>query len=222
MSLEIKSLCLSLPENTTNQNARILPMTTDTVQRANDDKVDLVVKRLYRLIRKEPRSLLLDGTNNSPSWSGLKRVLLAMNIHKDSIFVDFGCGFGIPSIATALLFGCKCYGIDYHPSMAKEATTMAKEAGVSHLCTFERLDFLDMPSDWITSRGISHVYTFDPVVNPDAHAAMTNVVELSPDVQYIASSFGADYWAGTTRIASEKISMLTSGQSFTMSILERD
>jgi sterol 24-C-methyltransferase len=59
--------------------------------------------------------------------------------------LDIGCGVGEPGRAVAHFAGCEVVGLninDYQLGKAKEYT---KEAGLSHLCTYVKGDFMNMP-----------------------------------------------------------------------------
>lgn len=63
------------------------------------------------------------------------------NITKNDAVLDAGCGIGGSSIFLASKVGCKVTGITLSERQAATARQQAEKRGVSHLVTFETMDF---------------------------------------------------------------------------------
>jgi SAM-dependent methyltransferase len=169
----------------------------------------------YHEMRRDP---LLGGSNNAPTYGHLTRVLAAMGLDRDAVFVDLGCGFGMPSILAATTYGCRCFGVDYLPEMVARARAAARRAGVDHLCQFDLLDLTDLDPAWLTQRGATHVYSFDAVITPAAWNTMRDAV-CRAGIPCVASCFGLAYWPGAAAVAKIRIKMVSSGEGRTMHVM---
>jgi hypothetical protein len=119
---------------------------------------------VYRKMNRDPYA---GASNNSPRQAALLRVLGELGLRRnESVFLDAGSGFGIPCIAVALFYGVRCYGVEHSVELVERSKIYAREAGVADLCTFEHLDIKKLDGRWLTSRGITHIYSFDRVFLP--------------------------------------------------------
>jgi cyclopropane fatty-acyl-phospholipid synthase-like methyltransferase len=173
-----------------------------------------VVARAYAEMRRDPS---LGGSNNAPTRANLARVLAAMRLDRDSVLVDAGCGFGMPSIIAAATYGCRCYGVDHLPGMVDRARAAARRAGVDHLCTFDLVDLADLDPAWLAERRVTHAYSFDAVIAPAAWNAMRDAV-CRAGVECVASCFGPAYWPGRS-VEKVRIRMVSSGEGRTMHVM---
>jgi hypothetical protein len=168
-----------------------------------------ILKKLYNKMSKD---LAIGGSNNAPRMSGLVKVLEQMKLDKNSVFVDFGSGFGLPSIAACLLYGCRCYGVDCDSVMVEKSNEFQALVGLgSDQCTFSLLNLKHLDTKWIQDRKITHVYTFDKVIAPEEWNIMQKAVSSVPAVVSIASNFAVSYWFSNVRRPENKIRVQLSG-----------
>jgi SAM-dependent methyltransferase len=141
-----------------------------SIELGPDDEIGVLFKKFFdRIIRRWRDNLTSGGENNSISYAGIRKVgdqLHEMrNFTSNSVFADIGSGAGIPQIYIALKYGCHTYGIERDLKLVNIADGYAREAGVSHLCTFEHKDIEDLKTDttWFSDRRVTHLFTFDGV-----------------------------------------------------------
>ena len=65
-----------------------------------------------------------------------------MNLKPGMKVLDVGCGVGGPAREIAKFIGCEIVGITINQQQVDRAIEMTAQAGLSHLCTFLRGDFL--------------------------------------------------------------------------------
>lgn len=170
------------------------------------------IKSIYKRLTKD---LLLDGSSNSATLSGLLSVLNELNLSKDSVFLDLGSGLGIPCITVAALFGCKCYGIEYSEDLVIRSRIYAKDAEVDNLCTFITYDINNLNESWIDNLKVTHAYSFDKAIIPSTWNHMHDILEKS-NVIYIVSCF--DKYIN--KISKKKVRLISSGESKTVYIFK--
>lgn len=143
----------------------------DTQLETLNDAESELSKHINWLLRKWRKDLKSGGSNNSTTYSGLKKVFDSMHLVRpftaQSVFVDMGSGAGIPCIYIAMRFGCKVYGIEYDSDLVNIAKKYARESGVENLCFFEAKDFSTMRPVWFENRQVTHTFAFDGVYSPE-------------------------------------------------------
>ena len=87
------------------------------------------------------------GVNNLKAALIKEMEVLAniVEISKDDIVLDAGCGVGGSSIYMAEHFGCQVYGITLSEQQVKKASTAATQRNVNHLANFQKADFHQTP-----------------------------------------------------------------------------
>ena len=86
-------------------------------------------------------------------------------ITKDDYVLDAGCGVGGNAVWLAKTFGCKVVGVSIVPEQVETAKKRAKEAGVSDLCDFKLMDYMNFtfPDETFTVvMGLESICYADP------------------------------------------------------------
>lgn len=147
----------------------------------SDDDVDKIMRPLTDLWLA---SLHSEGSNNSATLAGIKKVFSAMHrvcpFDGRSSLVDLGSGAGLPAIYAALKYGIPAYGIEYDPKLVEIAKGFALKAGVQDLVSFEVRDIGSLDAGWYQRRGITHVYSYDVVFEPGCWNQMFDVLKVLP------------------------------------------
>jgi len=73
----------------------------------------------------------------------VEAMLRMVNVVKDDVVYDLGCGDGRIVIAAAQKYGTRGVGIDIDPERIKEAEENARQAGVTHLVKFRNEDLFE-------------------------------------------------------------------------------
>ncbi len=136
-------------------------------------KIDEVLRSLEHQWIKNVHS---EGSNNSTTLSGMKKVFDAMHRQQPftdrSSMIDLGSGAGLPAIYAALKYGISAYGIERDPVLVKLAQEFARQAGVQELVTFAVEEVEQLTTAWYKDRGITHVYSYDVVFSSDCWSTM--------------------------------------------------
>lgn len=111
------------------------------------------LERLYRILGIDPKSThrsIFDIESMSHHLqSEVIKLIRMMNITKDDLVLDAGCGNGAPTRLIAKICGCKIVGFDINPNQIKKAEECAHLEGVNHLIELSVKDVhkLDFPEN---------------------------------------------------------------------------
>ena len=109
--------------------------------------------------------------NNSLSLGGLrvlaKKFAARRSFNSTSVFLDIGCGVGMPCIYFALRYGVKCIGVERHVELVDRARRYARVAGVEKLCTFLLRDAAT-PRFYSDHSHFTHLLAFDACFGDEA------------------------------------------------------
>jgi SAM-dependent methyltransferase len=118
-------------------------------------------------------------------------MLKFVNVTKDDVVYDLGCGDGRIVIAAARQFGARGVGIDIDPERIKEANAAAARAGVSSRVRFEVGDLFD-PAVRISDATVVALYLL-PSLNARLRPRLQN--ELKPGTRIVSNAFSmGDAW----------------------------
>ena len=118
-------------------------------------------------------------------------MLKFVNVTKDDVVYDLGCGDGRIVIAAAKQFGARGVGIDIDPERIKEANTAAARAGVSSRVTFVVGDLFD-PAVKISDATVVTLYLL-PSLNARLRPRLQS--ELKPGTRIVSNAFSmGDAW----------------------------
>ena len=154
-------------EQHTDEEREIVP---DDGNRPYADQVTKIVLNRFRGLNKS------GGTNNSIGLAGLERIIDAMHaivpFTKDSIFIDFGCGAGVPGYYVHARFGCKCVGLDYDPELIRIAKYFqerfsTKADNGTYDCKFFEFDFKNVTVTMLQQSQMTHCFCFDEVFDAE-------------------------------------------------------
>lgn len=99
------------------------------------------LQRMYQAFGVDPKSTdrrVFDTESMSHhTQAEVLKLIRMMNITRDDLLLDAGCGNGAPTRLIAKLCGCKIIGIDINPNQIKKAVDCDHLEGVDHL--IERL-----------------------------------------------------------------------------------
>lgn len=162
------------------------------------------------------------GSNNSPRMSGLLAVLDGMHLSADSVFLDLGSGFGMPSFAAALTYGCKCIGVEYQPHLVQRSNDLCARLKLTDRCQFIETDIMKLDEKWLAEQKVTHIYSFDTVFAVNVWQHMNKFIEAYGDsLRALASNFAYSYWMidGLSGVTQQQISMCVSGERRTFHIM---
>ena len=74
----------------------------------------------------------------------IDHVLRKLQLQKGQEFVDIGCGWGYLVVTAAKKYGAKGLGVTLSEEQYKFAKDLAKKEGVSHLASFENINYQDL------------------------------------------------------------------------------
>ncbi len=102
------------------------------------------LERMYRTFGVDPRSsdrriFDVESMSHHLQHEVIKLITL-MNINKDDMVLDAGCGNGAPSRLIAKMCGCRITGFDINPNQIRKACDCDRLEGVEHLITREIKD----------------------------------------------------------------------------------
>jgi ribosomal protein L11 methylase PrmA len=118
-------------------------------------------------------------------------MLKFVNVTKDDVVYDLGCGDGRIVIAAATQFGARGVGIDIDPERIKEANAAAARAGVSSRVTFVVGDLFD-PAFKISDATVVTLYLL-PSLNARLRPRLQS--ELKPGTRIVSNAFSmGDAW----------------------------
>ena len=109
------------------------------------------LKILYKVLGIDPttthRSVFDIQSMSHHLQSDVIKLIKMMNITKDDLLLDAGCGNGAPTRLIAKLCGCKITGFDINPSQIEKAVDCDRLEGVDYLIKREVKDVhnLDFP-----------------------------------------------------------------------------
>lgn len=199
-----------------------------------------VIARLYRRALKDP-GLGLSSTN-SFSISIAQRSLLLLasclkyTLDRESVFVDVGCGAGLPSIYMSLIHGVRSYGIDHVRScidVANSGRDVVDVAPYSHKdvglderqCAFSVTAVRELTVDWFLKRQVTHVYTFDAAFSAEDTLYLADIVASADTVrfEFVCSCFDS-CWTRWGFVVVKRLTIAMSGGegSRTMYVLARN
>ncbi len=111
------------------------------------------LEKMYQIFGVDPRSTdrrVFDTESMSHHLQHeVLKLIEKMNISKDALVLDAGCGNGAPTRLIAKTHGCKIIGFDINPTQIRKAVDCDSLEGVDHLITREVKDVhkLDYPSE---------------------------------------------------------------------------
>ena len=95
------------------------------------------LERLYQVLGIDPKSThrsIFDLESMSHHLqSEVIKLIKMMNINKDDLLLDAGCGNGAPTRLIAKICGCRIIGFDINPNQIKKAAECDHLEGVNHL-----------------------------------------------------------------------------------------
>lgn len=207
------------------------PLEQTLIERMNAMAGEKVVKQIKRLYDDYARSgssqsLRNKGSTTAIRFGSLFTLLERMELTPDSVLLDIGCGSGFPSIVAAKLWKCTSYGFDVDEELVDQAEKNARRLGVADRCIFGMMDVMDLTSDWLKTRKITHVYWFDKVFPVEAwnHTADVLSEGKTPTIKVIADNYN-DSFAGYRRAEGDDIvsvSMSPSGEGKTFYIQRQE
>jgi|APFre7841882630_1041343.scaffolds.fasta_scaffold00842_4 SAM-dependent methyltransferase len=109
------------------------------------------LRRMYKAFGVDPKSTdrrVFDTESMSHHLqTEVLKLLKMMNITKDALVLDAGCGNGAPTRLIAKIYGCKIVGFDINPNQIKRAVDCDRLEGVDGLIKREAKDVhnLDFP-----------------------------------------------------------------------------
>lgn len=162
------------------------------------------------------------GSNNSPRLGGVLSVLSAMNLTADSVLLDLGSGFGIPSFAAALTYGCKCIGVEYQPHLVKRSNELCAALKLAGRCRFVESDIMKLDEEWLAENKVTHVYSFDTAFTVDVWEHMNEFVSsYGESLRALASNYQYAYWLieALPTVTQQQISMCVSGERRTFYVM---
>jgi cyclopropane fatty-acyl-phospholipid synthase-like methyltransferase len=102
------------------------------------------LERMYRTFGVDPRSSdrrVFDVESMSHHLQHeVIKLITQMNINKDDLVLDAGCGNGAPSRLIAKMCGCRITGFDINPNQIRKARDCDRLEGVENLITREIKD----------------------------------------------------------------------------------
>ncbi len=177
-------------------------------------QVQAALKKMSVHMRQDTYS---GGSNNSPTPSAIIRMLQDMNLSRQSVFLDCGSGYGLICIGAALLYGCRCIGIERDSHLVKHSQRSATLFGVDHLCEFVTMDLRDVHIDLLKTWDISCVYSFDAAILPSVKTQYYTTIHdyqtLSGRIHCIMSSSRYLEYPSQSK---HRFSMCNGGSSHTM------
>lgn len=111
------------------------------------------LRKMYQVFGVDPKGTdrrVFDTESMSHHLqSEVLKLLKMMNISKDDLVLDAGCGNGAPTRLIAKICGCKIIGFDINPNQIKKAIYCDHLEGVDHLIEREVKDVhkLDYPEE---------------------------------------------------------------------------
>lgn len=111
------------------------------------------LQRLYQVFGVNPKSTdrrVFDTESMSHHLqSEVIKLIKMMNINKDDLVLDAGCGNGAPTRLIAKICGCKIKGFDINPNQIKKAEACNRFEGADHLIELAVKDIhnLDFPEE---------------------------------------------------------------------------
>ena len=100
-------------------------------------------------------SILTRDTLEAVQMRKLRKVVEMCEVQKNHSVLEIGCGLGAMAILLATEYACNVTGITLSTEQLEVCNQRAKDAGVSHLCTFLLCDY----------RNIERVGAFDRVIS---------------------------------------------------------
>jgi SAM-dependent methyltransferase len=94
---------------------------------------------LYRLIRTDTYGQDL-GQTSWVSTDESNRIPELLNLNRESLVLDIGCGSGAYAIYVAHRVGCRVIGLDVNPHAIASATQLAAGSALNGLARFEQCD----------------------------------------------------------------------------------
>ncbi len=129
------------------------------------------LQKLYQTLGIDPKSTnrsIFDLESMSHHLqSEVIKLIKMMNITKDDVVLDAGCGNGAPTRLIAKTCGCKIRGFDINPDQIKKAAACNRFQGVDHLialsvkdvhevdyphCTFDKVFHNETICHWMDKR----------------------------------------------------------------------
>jgi len=152
-----------------------------------DDETMMYSSAVYDIVRPDPSApLVFKGTLEEAQIRKLDLLCSRLNLSPSSNLLDIGFGWGGLSIHAARKCGCKVHGITLSVEQCKLATERVKEAGLSHLITFEIIDYRTF------SKKAENKCAFDRVVSCEMIEAVghNHLNEFYEAVQRVMSNDG--------------------------------
>eukprot|EP01113_Clastostelium_recurvatum_P036855 TRINITY_DN531_c0_g1_i1.p1 TRINITY_DN531_c0_g1~~TRINITY_DN531_c0_g1_i1.p1 ORF type:complete len:372 (-),score=118.37 TRINITY_DN531_c0_g1_i1:53-1108(-) len=121
-------------------------------------------------------------------WLGHK-----LNLHKGGRALDVGCGVGGPMRAIARFTEANIVGLNNNAYQIERGKKLNQEAGLSHLCSFMKADFMKVPSE---------DNTFDAVYQVEATCHAPDKVGIYKEIFRLlkpGAMFGGYEWIITHR-----------------------
>jgi len=105
-------------------------------------------------------------------------MLLAHKLELKSgmVALDMGCGIGGPGRAMSRFSEAKIVGLNNNDYQLERAKKLTGEQGLSHLCSYMKADWMNMPIDDNTYDGIFHVEALEH--SPDRVASFTEIYRV--------------------------------------------
>eukprot|EP00128_Syssomonas_multiformis_P008898 Colp12_sorted_trinity150504_noHs@34677 len=72
-----------------------------------------------------------------------------LNLTKDDVLYDLGCGDGKVLLQAAEIYGSRVVGLDIDKDLIEEAQRESTRLDLSHLCTFKVSDFVETDHSWV-------------------------------------------------------------------------
>ena len=118
------------------------------------------------------------------TFTGMRTILKAMNklspFNPDSIFVDIGCGIGLPVFHAALAYNIKSVGFEVVENRVRLAFDLKTEleAGGYDLQRLNKTDFKRKNIEDLICLNATHIYSFNPRFSEDNNVDLIRMFEL--------------------------------------------
>jgi SAM-dependent methyltransferase len=119
-----------------------------------------------------------------------------LKLDSDPVFMDLGCGAGLPSLLMHLATGCSAFGIDIQPKMIDKANEKVREFALDPHVSFSLANAAE--SD-LTHANI--FYIFNPFRGETMRKVFDKLIDISKQKQILVCSAG--YCSEKSRLESE-------------------
>jgi len=122
-------------------------------------------------------------------------MLLAHKLELKSgmVALDMGCGIGGPGRVMARFSEAKIVGLNNNEYQLERAKKLTKEQGLSHLCSYFKADWMNMPTEDNTYDAVFHVEALEH--SPDRVASFTEIFRVMKP----GALFGGYDWVVTDK-----------------------